>query len=184
MCNGTLRYAVAIFGLGWRNFYMQLDLPYFLWDSFQYSFAASETLKTSSARIKVATFRRSYRATPVWMTPCPPHSDPFFDPILTWIWPNFPPCRKRGEAKGDRQKSDQKCQKGDKTVTKRWPKQKKVTYPFCIPPFAARWILTPNRPKRWILGPSQVKIGSKRGSESGRGEWGLGVSPRPEWLCM
>ena len=34
------------------------------------------------------------------------------------------------------------------------------------------------------LGQIQVEIGSKRGSKSGRGEWGLGVGViKPEWLC-
>ena len=50
------------------------------------------------------------------------------------------PCRKRGEAKGDRQKSDQnrqkRWQKGYQKVTeteKKWP------IPFCVRPFAAQW---------------------------------------------
>ena len=43
-------------------------------------------------------------------------------------------------------------------------------------------ILTPNRPKRSESSQIQVEIGSERGSESGRGDLGVGVM-RPEWLC-
>ena len=62
--------------------------------------------------------------------------------------------------------------------------------PDSDPPFLTRFrpefdpILTPNRSKRAELGQIQVKIGSERGSESGRGERGLGMGViRPEWLC-
>ena len=57
--------------------------------------------------------------------------------IFRWI---SSPCRKRAEAKGDRQqKSGPKCQKqSDKMVNKRWPKQKKRSD---LSPFACPFLL-------------------------------------------
>ena len=81
-----------------------------------WSEAFQSNLRLSLARLLVHTYPRTLTSVAFVLPETP--NDPEDSNTLRHI-SLLSPCRKRGEAKGDRQKSDQKPQKSDKMVTKR-----------------------------------------------------------------